>query len=611
MRLVPRKSGYLSLLLLGVLTPGVVVLGRLYFSVDGYFENVRLLQSLQTFSAFFAFSAGIVLFISGVCAHETGEPEPERIYLPWLSCALLSMGVLTGLSSAFPEIRSPYLLMELVSQVMGAFFCACVWLPYVWTQSRSMRWLMPVLSFFIATAIGMKVLLSDGNFPRLLVDNYYGPVYVYVSRLTGSLFVVAVLRFVWQFHRYRRLSDLVFAQLALLSAASDFVFERLHLWGPIWWSWHFIQFVALGLTFLYLFTLYYRQEKTLKESESRFAMLSNVVFEGVLVTENGIVVDNNQAFEALYQCGKGEVVGARVETLFSGIPSWASSSKPVEAILVGKKGTPVDVEIRSRAGDRQENRIYTVHDISLQKAHELQLKHLAGELERSNRDLEHFAQLASHDLREPLRMVNSFLGLLQKKHLASLNDEAKEYVRYASDGATRMHRLVEALLSYAKACHEPVTRGVVQSQNIVTEAVSDLRLAIEESHSQVRCENLPEIWADGTQLRRVFENLIHNAIKYRGSRPPEILVRAIDQDDQWKFEIVDNGRGIPEPFQEKIFDLFARGPTRDAEGVGIGLAACKAVIERHGGRIGVETRAGEGGSIFFFTLPKDRAARHA
>lgn len=166
-----------------------------------------------------------------------------------------------------------------------------------------------------------------------------------------------------------------------------------------------------------------------------------------------------------------------------------------------------------------------------------------------------------------------------------------------------MESLVKGLLEYAKARHEPIRTERVDCRQLLNDSLSDLQVAIRESGAEIKCGSLPEVSADSIQLRRVFENLIQNAIKFRGDKPLEINIRAIDRGSHWQFEFADNGKGIAAAYQQRVFDLFARGPGGQQEGTGMGLAACKAVIERHGGHIGVISRE-NGGSVFYFSLPK-------
>lgn len=234
---------------------------------------------------------------------------------------------------------------------------------------------------------------------------------------------------------------------------------------------------------------------------------------------------------------------------------------------------------------------------------EARLNALTRELSRSNRELENFAQIASHDLKEPLRTIMTSLGMLERLQAPHLRNECQVYLQSAMASGRRLYDMVSGLLDYARANHEPQTLQMVDSGQIVQAALRDLDTLIAESGTQVRVGSLPRVLADPLQLARVFANLVQNAIRYRRELPPEIQIDARRDHNEWRFEVRDNGMGIPESQQARVFEIFKRGPGHEhQEGVGMGLAASKAIIERHGGTIGVSSVPGEG-SCFHFNLP--------
>jgi len=225
------------------------------------------------------------------------------------------------------------------------------------------------------------------------------------------------------------------------------------------------------------------------------------------------------------------------------------------------------------------------------------------ELARSNADLEQFAYVASHDLQEPLRMVASYLQLLQRRYQGHLDADADEFIHFAVDGATRMKGLINALLEYSRVRTRGRPLELVDADLALDQALHDLSLAVEDSGALVSREPLPTVLADGRQLGQVFLNLIGNALKFHGDAPPRVHVCAERADGQWRFAVRDNGIGLDPEFGERIFGIFERlnaGATYP--GTGIGLAVCKSILERHGGRIWVESQPGAG-ATFFFTLP--------
>lgn len=227
---------------------------------------------------------------------------------------------------------------------------------------------------------------------------------------------------------------------------------------------------------------------------------------------------------------------------------------------------------------------------------------LARELGRSNAELEQLAYVASHDLQEPLRMVASYLQLLEYKYEGKLDAQAHEFIRFAVDGARRMQALIDDLLTYSRAgTAEP--SAPTDSGCALDRALGGLRLLIAETGARVVRGKLPCVMASPSSLAQVFQNLIGNALKFRGPAPPRVEVWAEpDADGYWRFTVRDNGIGVAPEYHERIFVMFQRLHRRsEYEGTGIGLAICKKIVERHGGRIWVDSSPGQGAS-FRFTL---------
>jgi signal transduction histidine kinase len=231
------------------------------------------------------------------------------------------------------------------------------------------------------------------------------------------------------------------------------------------------------------------------------------------------------------------------------------------------------------------------------------------ELARSNRDLEQFAYVASHDLQEPLRMVATYTQLLAERYRGKLDDNADKYIHYAVDGALRMQILVRDLLAFSRVGRQG-TELVFTDCNVVVEtALKNLQTAILESDTQVEYGHLPAVMADASQLQQVFQNLIGNAIKFRSAEAPVIRITAENKSREWIFSVADNGIGIAPEHAELIFVIFKRLHTHaEYPGSGIGLAICKKIVEHHGGRIWVESQPGQG-SNFRFTLPAGKRIR--
>jgi PAS domain S-box-containing protein len=250
--------------------------------------------------------------------------------------------------------------------------------------------------------------------------------------------------------------------------------------------------------------------------------------------------------------------------------------------------------------------ISTIWDVTERKQAQEQLLRTLEELRRSNTELEQFAYVASHDLQEPLRAVAGMVQLLQQRYKGQLDVRADEYIGLAVEGATRMQTLINDLLAYSRVERRGSPIKPVDANEALVSALRNLGTAIREQGATITNGDLPTLDADATQLAQVFQNLIGNAIKFHSERPPQIRVEARDIGEAWQFSVSDNGIGIEPQYYERIFLVFQRLHTRrDYPGTGIGLSICKKIVERHGGRIWIESTPGQG-TTFHFTIPHRR-----
>lgn len=278
-----------------------------------------------------------------------------------------------------------------------------------------------------------------------------------------------------------------------------------------------------------------------------------------------------------------------------------------------KNGELIDVQVSAHMiiYEGKKARVVAITDVTERIRNERELNKLntdlakrAGELTASNAELERFAYIASHDLQEPLRMVSSFLQLLQKKYKGQLDEKADQYIYYAVDGAERMKSLIMDLLEYSRVGSAKEGFERVETETVLKEAGDIFREKIISARAQVDVGPLPVVWGDKVQLLQLFQNLLSNALKYHGDRLPVIRIRAVEEPGRWLFSVEDNGIGVDPQFFDKIFIIFQRLHNKtDYSGTGIGLAICKKIVERHGGRIWVES-APDQGSTFYFTILK-------
>jgi PAS domain S-box-containing protein len=264
----------------------------------------------------------------------------------------------------------------------------------------------------------------------------------------------------------------------------------------------------------------------------------------------------------------------------------------------------LEVLVRQRTGELEAANARLQVEIAERKQAQESLQQMAEELRRSNRDLEQFAYVASHDMQEPLRAVGGYARLLQRRLSGKLDAKGLEYIAGAVDGAGRMERLITDLLAFSRVGTRGGALVATDMNGPLAEALRNLQAGIQAAQAKVTSAPLPTLPVDPVQIMQLFQNLIGNAIKFRGQGPPEISINAQEQDGRWVFSVQDNGIGIEAQYFERIFQLFQRLHTRKHyPGTGIGLAICKKIVERHGGAIWVESEPGQG-STFCFSIPQ-------
>jgi len=274
-------------------------------------------------------------------------------------------------------------------------------------------------------------------------------------------------------------------------------------------------------------------------------------------------------------------------------------------------------ELRSAQNDLEkqvEERTSALHEavrslqkeVSERKWTEKALEGKTGELARSNRDLEQFAYVASHDLQEPLRMVTSYVQLLAKRYKGKLDSDANDFIHFAEDGAVRMWKLINDLLTYSRLGTHGKELKPTDCETALHQTLDNLKVAVEENEALITHDALPTLMADNLQLIQLFQNLIGNAIKFRGTELPRIHISASRNGNGWIFSVRDNGIGIAPEYAQRIFVIFQRLHSREKyAGTGIGLSICQRIVERHGGHIWVESELGKG-ATFYFTLPASK-----
>jgi two-component system, LuxR family, sensor kinase FixL len=344
-------------------------------------------------------------------------------------------------------------------------------------------------------------------------------------------------------------------------------------------------------------------EQERSTSEARVRSYFEAASQGIIVAaQDGQIVLVNRRTEEMFGYTRDELVGAQLERL---LPLGLA----VAHAGVRKDGTefPVEIGVSYLETEGGVQALGFVSDIT---GHQLAADHLAqanAELRRSNAELEQFAYIASHDLQEPLRMIISYMTLLQRRYCGRLDREADEFIHYAVDGASRMKRMIQDFLSVSRIGTQAIRIETVPALAIVQNAVSNLKAAIDESGAIITVGELPTIPADGGLLTQVFQNLVGNAIKFRRDGPPRVNVSAALIGGNWVFSVSDDGIGVEPQYADRIFRIFERlHPPQKYQGSGIGLAVSKKIVERHGGRMWLDSQRGEG-ALFSFSIPAEKA----
>jgi PAS domain S-box-containing protein len=367
-----------------------------------------------------------------------------------------------------------------------------------------------------------------------------------------------------------------------------------------------------------------RAEEALRVSEEKLRIMFESMHDSMMVTDlMGNVVDANEAALQVSGYSREELLGRNameliaekdrerlMELMMQNI-SEGGGTENLECAFIVKGGKEIEVESSSSMlydGDGNAVGFITIsRDITERKRMQEQINRMVDDLKRSNAELEQFAYVASHDLQEPLRMISSYTQLLARRYKGKLEAEADEFIEFAVDGASRMQTMIQALLTYSRVGTRGKPPEPTDCDTVLALATKNLQTALEESGAEVTNDPLPTVMADDVQMVQLFQNLIGNGIKFQGEGVrPHVQVSVEDQGDEWLFSFKDNGIGIDPEYKERIFVIFQRLHNKQSyKGTGIGLSVCKKIVERHGGRIWVESELGEG-ATFYFTIPKYR-----
>ncbi len=373
-------------------------------------------------------------------------------------------------------------------------------------------------------------------------------------------------------------------------------------------------------------------EKRVKESEKKYRLIFETAVNLIVsINDQNVITDCNNRIKQIFDYAPDEMIGqSLVKILFPDDMKkvlnvlneirFGGTFNDIKYRMIKKDGSVVHVKMNSSVineiNGASSQIICFIENVTENKKMEEELEqyraHLeelvkdrTEELKRSNEELQHFAYTISHDLQEPLRMVSVYTQLLGHRYKGRLDSDADTFIENASGGAIRMYQLIKDVLTYSRIESSGSSFQPTDCSEIFKEVLKNLKVTIEDSHAIIRCDSLPTITGDRTQLIQLFQNLVSNAIKYCDQKIPKIQVGADGNDDEWLFYVKDNGIGIDPKYAKKIFMIFQRLHNRDKyTGTGVGLAVCKKIVERHNGKIWVESEEGKG-ATFYFTIPKE------
>ncbi len=369
-----------------------------------------------------------------------------------------------------------------------------------------------------------------------------------------------------------------------------------------------------------------RTEEALRESEIKFRSITQSAADAIISADSDDnIISWNKGAQTIFGYTEEEALGKSLIIIMperyrdahkKGLERVNSTGetriigKTVELVGMRKDGSEFPLELSLSTWKIGTRRLYSgiIRDVTGRKQAEEKLKQTLAELERSNKDLEQFAYAASHDLQEPLRTVSNFSQLLARRYKGKLDAKADQFIGFIVDGTTRMQQMIDDLLAYSRVSTRAKPFEPTDCETVFDQALANVKMAVEESDALVTHDPLPTVMADASQMVQLFQNLLSNAIKFRKEKP-RITVSAVQRGNEWFFSVKDNGIGIAPEFMEHIFKMFQREhASAEYPGTGVGLAICKKIVERHGGRIWVVSQVGKG-STFYFTIPVRKGER--
>lgn len=576
-----------------------------------------------------------VLLMSVFLLGRKEEASNDKLVLP--AMGFLGMGII-NIAHAASGSGNAFVFLRSAASFFGGLGFALVWLraPYRAALYRpaALR-AVPVGAVMVCLA----AFLCPALLPPMVRQGAFTTVAVSMNMLAGVFFLLGAWRFLIDLTRSDEREDLLFCLVGIFFGLSGLMFNYSMLWTETWWFWHVLRILGSLLVLGLLIRRHlgavtglknsllelkkaedevrrsYQVARSIIDSMNDAIALIDVknlriiTVNTVFLKEYGYSDESEVAGKHCYEvthhrslpCAPPDDICPISETVKTG------GHSTVEHAHCSRDGNKIYVEVTtSPIKDAGGNVVQVVHissDITERRQAQEEREKLLSDLERSNKDLEQFAYAASHDLQEPLRTMTGYVQLLEMKFKGRLDEKADRYIHFMVDGAERMRNLIDALLVYSRTTRRSAGLRAVDFNTVFFQAVSNLSASVSEGKAIITKDDLPEVLGDETQLIQLLQNLIGNGLKYRKTGvSPRIHVSSRKEADEFVFSVRDNGIGIESRYFERIFEVFQRlHGYGEYTGAGIGLAICKRIVERHHGRIWVESAPGQG-SAFFFTL---------
>lgn len=601
------------------------------------------------------FSGGLIALWVAWLLMSLEQRRAGTSYNVAIAGALIGMGMLDGFH-ALVHAGQAFVWLHSTATFVGGVLFALVWLPPDWGRRAAGWWPWAVCCG--ATVFGCWSLACPDTTPAMLVANEQGikEFSFWAQSLNvagGVLLFLAAVRLMRTYFQDGNIDDLLFCLHCALFGSAAVMFEQSELWDLPWWGWHLLRLMAYGVALWFIVRTEQREQRALVvmagELQEFNAVLENRVAERtetlaqqntalgqleqrfratidaaptamVMIDQSGQIVLVNAETEKLFGYARDELLGQRVEILvperfrvehpdhrtgYFKDPTARPMGKGRDLFGLRKDGSEIPVELGLNPVHTDEGVfvLSAILDIT-------ERTQLTESLRQSNVELEQFAYVASHDLQEPLRKVSSFCELLADEYGDKLDGDAVQYMHYVIDGAERMRALIQDLLKFSRIGSDGCEDADTSAREALSDALLNLESSVEEAAAEVTHDELPVVRADRRQLTQLLQNLVGNAIKYRGDASPKIHVGVDSVDGHWVFSVTDNGIGIEPRCHERVFGIFKRLHGRsEYSGTGIGLAICRRIVDRLGGRIWVESELGAGSS-FRFTIKKSHSIRN-